>query len=190
MKKKIILLDLGGVVFQSRGISNDNIDWDIIWKLNKKYGPGMDLGGPAFIDFLEEYNTSTKQQLKKQEFLKGVFDTLHFNKELIEFLKGYGDIVIVSDNYPENIEYISKRYNFEDWSIAQFYSFTYKMYKSNPEFFARLLKDLKEYEVDDMIFIDDSKSKIESAKKNSIKGILYLNNHQLKEDLKKMISKY
>lgn len=44
-------------------------------------------------------------------------------------------IVIVSDNYRENIEYISEKYEFSKWAERQFYSFDYKIEKSNPLFF-------------------------------------------------------
>lgn len=179
-KKKIALLDLGGVVFQSRGKSNDRIDWNLIGKLNEKYGPKMDLGGNAFPDFLFEYNELTNQQLGKEAFLKHVFDTLDFNQELVDLIRKDRAIIIVSDNYRENIAYISKRYDFASWSIKQIYSFDYKMYKSNPHFFKQLLEEIKEYDINDLIFIDDSESKLKSASQNGINGILYQNNEQVK----------
>ena len=182
-QKSIVLLDLGGVVFQLSGSSNKKINWDIIWELNAKYGADMDLGGDGFPNFLSEYNTLTNQELHDTEFLEYVFDTLDFNQELIDRLREQRDIIIVSDNYPENIAYISKRYDFASWSIKQFYSYDYKMYKSNPEFFKKLLEDLKGYNLTDMIFIDDSESKLQSAAQNGIKGVLYKNNEQLKQQL-------
>lgn len=184
MKKKIVLLDLGGVVFQLSGKSNEEVNWKIIWELNSKYGAEMDLGGNGFGDFLVEYNKLTNQNLKGTEFLEKVFDTLDFNEELIEFLIKGRDIIIVSDNYRENIDYIAKRYDFADWSIMQRYSFDYKMYKSNPDFFVKLLEDIKDHNIKDLIFIDDSESKLNSALKSGIMGIQYKNNEQIIEDLK------
>lgn len=180
-KKKVALLDLGGVVFQSLGKSNKEINWKIVWELNEKYGPKKE--GLAFPDFLFEYNKLTNQNLKEEEFLEKVFDTLDFNQQLIDFIKKERDIIIVSDNYKENINYISKRYDFESWSIKQVYSFEYKVNKSNPKFFKKLLEENKEYEVKDLILIDDSKSKLESAFKNGIKGIHYKNNEQIRREI-------
>lgn len=182
-KKKIALLDLGGVVFQSAGRSNDLINWDTIWILNQKYGAEMDLGKRAFPDFLLEYNSLTRQNLNADKFLKYLYDTLDFNQELIDLIGKDRDIIIVSDNYKENIQYISNRYDFAGWSIKQIYSFDYKMYKSNPQFFKRLLKEIKQYHVNELIFIDDSKSKLESAAINGINGILYQTNEQLINEL-------
>ena len=181
---KIILLDLGGVVFQSTGVSNSKIDWAIISALNNKYGYDLNVGKNKFPDFLKEYNELTKQHLTGKEFLKEVFDTLEINLELIKMLKEQSEIIIVSDNYRENIEYISNRYDFKSWAKKQIYSFDYKMEKSNPEFFKTLVVELSDYKAEEMLFIDDSIRKIESAAKNGINGILYKNNEQIKKELK------
>lgn len=177
--QKITLLDLGGVVFQSTGISNQKIDWKLISALNHKYGHDLNIGKDKFPDFMKEYNERTNQSLSGQAFLELVFDTLEINTELIEAIREVSDIIIVSDNYRENIEYISQRFDFESWAIQEIYSFDYQMVKANPLFFKRLLVELKEYDKEQMIFIDDSKNKIESAQKNGIKGLLFENNEQL-----------
>jgi FMN phosphatase YigB (HAD superfamily) len=182
-KNKIILLDLGGVVFQSTGLSNQFIDWKIISNLNNVYGHDLNIGRDKFPDFIADYNSLTKQSLSGKDFLIGVFDTLEINRELIEMATNIGDIVIVSDNYRENIMYISKRYAFHEWAKKQIYSFDYEMEKTNPLFFERLLKELNEYDLKDFIFIDDSPNKIASAAIHGIKSILYQNNEQIKKEL-------
>ncbi len=111
MNKKLTLLDLGGVVFQSTGKSNERIKWETITLLNGKYGNELNVGKDLFYNFLKEYNEITNQKLSKEGFLKAVFDTLEINSELIEIVRAESDIVIVSDNYRENIAYISERYN-------------------------------------------------------------------------------
>ena len=183
MKKKIALLDLGGVVFQSTGVSNKIIDWKTISKLNNIYGHDLNIGKDLFATFLNDYNTITSQNLTGTTFLTAVFDTLEINSALIDGIGEHFEIVIVSDNYKENIEYIAQRYHFEKWSTRQIYSFDYQMEKANPLFFSRLLKETG-YSTDDLVFIDDSPKKLESAKKNGIKGILFSNNEQVKLDLR------
>lgn len=86
-KRNVVLLDLGGVVFQSTGESNQKIHWSVISKLNDKYGHDLNVGKDKFPDFIEEYNKLTKQNLTGKEFLKEVFDTLKINSELIEIVK-------------------------------------------------------------------------------------------------------
>lgn len=164
-------------------MSNEKIDWQVITQLNHKYGHALNIGEDKFPDFMLDYNAVTQQSLTGKEFLKAVFDTLEINTELIELVGAQSDIVIVSDNYRENIDYISKRYDFDNWAIKQIYSFDYKMVKANPIFFQKLLNDLPEYSTEDMIFIDDSPHKIVSAAKHGIKGIQYHDNEQIKTAL-------
>lgn len=183
-KDRISLLDLGGVVFQSTGTSNAVIHWKVISQLNDQYGHALNIGEDLFPDFLASYNQLTGQTLSGEAFLAAVFDTLRINSELIELLRSDSDIIIVSDNYRENIEYISKRYDFESWSVGQIYSYDYQMVKSNPLFFEKLLKDLEPFEKQQMVFIDDSPKKIESAQKSGIKGILFQNTEQVKQALR------
>lgn len=124
MKKgKITLLDLGGVVFQSTGISNGLINWPIITSLNDKYGHELNIGKNKFPEFMVEYNLLTNQNLSGKKFLEAVFDTLEINQELIDMVQRVSSIVIVSDNYRENIEYISERFEFSKWADKQYYSY-------------------------------------------------------------------
>jgi len=182
MKNKTVLLDLGGVVFNSTGVSNEKINWTTITELNHKYGFQLNIGEDVFSDFLADYNQMTQQKITGAEFLKLVFDTLEFNQELVDFLSIDHRIIIVSDNYRENIEYISQRYHFSNWAEQQFYSFDFKMHKSNSLFFKLLLEKIN-VDVDNLIFIDDSIKKIESAKLHGIRGILFKNNQQVKNTL-------
>ena len=176
--QKIALLDLGGVVFQSTGESNETIHWDIISQLNHRYGHGLNLGEDLFPIFLKEYNQLTQQQLEGKEFLKAVFDTLELNQELIDIVSQEHRIIIVSDNYRENIAYISQRYRFAEWSEAQFYSYDFEMEKADPRFFPRLLTEIP-YDKELLTFIDDSPRKIESAQQHGIRSILFQSNAQV-----------
>lgn len=182
-KEKAILLDLGGVVFESTGQSNAKINWTIIGQLNQKYGTKLNLDAVPFIDFLSEYNILTRQNLKKSEFFDSIFNTLTFNQELIDLLRDRFNIIIVSDNYRENIEYLTKRYRFKNWSERQVYSFDYGVEKSDPDFFKRLLNDIS-YSQDQLILIDDDCRNLESAAQKGIEGIVYQTIEQVKMDLK------
>ncbi|MEM1217756.1 MAG: hypothetical protein AAGH79_02545 [Bacteroidota bacterium] len=181
-KRPITLLDLGGVVFQSTGQSNATIDWAIITALNHQYGHALNIGEDRFPDFLQDYNQQTQQVLSGPEFLRAVFDTLAINQPLIDWLRQRSEIIIVSDNYRENIAYISERYKFHEWASQQIYSFDYRMVKADARFFAQLIEDLPDYSIEEMIFIDDSIHKIESAAQHGIRGILYQSNEQLFRD--------
>lgn len=180
---KTILLDLGGVVFNSSGNSNAQINWSIINELNHKYGHALNIGQPVFDLFMAAYNEKTDQSIAGHDFLRLVFDTLKFNQSLIDMLSHY-PIIIVSDNYRENINYISKRYHFSKWAVKQYYSFDLELEKSDPTFFPKLLnlinKPAKEF-----LFIDDSIKKIRNAREAGINSVQYLNNDSLRSELEK-----
>lgn len=184
----ITLLDLGGVVFQSTGISNQYINWTIISELNAMYSYDLNIGKNKFPDFMNDYNAKTQQDLQGTVFLKELFDTLTINTELIDAIRQVSEIIIVSDNYRENIEYISKRYDFDQWSVAQIYSFHYNMQKENPLFFKHLLEDLNEYSASNLVFIDDSLEKLDSASQHNIPGIYFHDNDQTIKELTSIFS--
>lgn len=179
---KNILLDLGGVVFQSTGTSNERIHWDVITKLNYRYGHQLNVGEDLFGAFMQDYNAMTAQQLSGDAFLKAVFDTLAFNHELVNFLQKSWPIYILSDNYRENIAYISQRYHFDRYFERQFYSFDFALTKENPEIFRKVLQEL-DMSAEDFIFIDDSPHKLDSALAVGMKGIQFQDNAQLFADL-------
>ncbi len=177
-----ILLDLGGVVFQSTGTSNERIHWDVITQLNYRYGHQLNVGEDLFGAFMQDYNEMTAQQLSGDAFLKAVFDTLSFNQELVDFLQKSYPIYILSDNYRENIAYISQRYHFERYFERQFYSFDFALTKEDPEIFRKVLQALN-MPAEDFTFIDDSPHKLDSASAVGMKGILFQDNEQLFADL-------
>lgn len=179
---KAVLLDLGGVVFQSSGISNVQIQWPVITQLNYKYGHELNVGADLFPNFLRDYNQMTQQQLEGSRLLKLIFDSLEFNEELLALLGSQFPIIIASDNYRENIEYISQRFKFNQWAVAQFYSFDLALEKTDPGFFTSVLERIP-YKADDLLFIDDSPHKIAAAQQVGIQGIVYRDNKQIRDYL-------
>ena len=177
-QKPICLLDLGGVTFLSTGESNDEINWPVISKLNYIYGHDLNIGKDVFPEFIKAYNSRTGLNLDGDLFLQLLWETLSYNNDLIDRLKEMYDIVIVSDNYRENIDYIAKLYDFDSWAFDEFYSFDFELEKSDPIFFEQLIKETG-WKGSDLIFIDDSQSKLDSAAQQGIKGFLFKSNEQL-----------
>lgn len=173
-----ILLDLGGVTFQSTGVSNEVINWTEVSKLNYKYAREMSVGDVGLPAFLADYNAATNQQLADMEFLDAIWDTLEMNTELVDYLRTRYEIIIVSDNYRENIEYVAKRFEFDAWASQQFYSYDYGLLKEDPPFFERLINELP-YPPEELYLIDDSPNKLASAAKAGIGGILFTTNEEV-----------
>lgn len=179
--QKSILLDLGGVVFEYSGRDSDTIDWTIVKELNLTFDK-LSLGQDTLENYLGEYNRRTALNLNPREFLENIWDTLTYNEDLITYLRTRYPIYILSDNYRENIAYISKRFHFQDWCRRQFYSFDFEMTKTNPTIFVKVIEEL-EIPIEDLIFIDDSPEKIASARSVGLQSIQFLNNQQLFDEL-------
>lgn len=181
---RTILLDLGGVVFLPSKVDHPKVNWPIIHQLNAIYAKDLNLGADVFPGFMKEYNALTQQELSGDEFLDQVFQSVAFNEELLQILKPLGDIIIVSDNYKENIVYMEKHFGIADWSVEQRYSYDFELFKSDPTFFERLLEEIPALNNKELILIDDVMNNIESAAVHGIKGICYKDNESLKEGLK------
>ena len=69
MNRKITLLDLGGVVFQSTRKTTRQVKWEIIRELSDRYGFELNIGKDKFPKFLSEYNEITNQNLSEKELL-------------------------------------------------------------------------------------------------------------------------
>ena len=184
--KPTLLLDLGGVVFTSTGVDSPAIDWAVITELNHRYGHDLNVGRNVFSDFMRDYNHTTDLELTGEAFLREVFDTLAINRELIDTLGRKNELVIVSDNYRENIAYIAERYRFADWAAGQIYSFDYGLTKEDPAFFRRLLADLTPARPEDLLLLDDSPHKLASAAQVGIAGICFINNEQALRELARL----
>ena len=178
MPLPILLLDLGGVVFQSTGISNSVIDWSVISQLNQVYGHRLNLGHDLFPAFLSDYNQLTKQNLNGESFLSQLFDTLRVNQELIDFLQSRFRLFLCSDNYRENITYLAERYEFATWTAGQFYSFQYELCKSDPALFQQILTELAE-PGSSVYLLDDDPNNLRVAATFGIQGVQFMNNEQV-----------
>lgn len=179
---RIILLDLGGVVFRASGRVSPQVDWEVITELNSKYGRDLDIGRDLFGQFLIEYNEKTDQQLSNDEFFQAIYGVVDFNWELLEFLKKRFEIIILSDNYRENIEYISPRCRFSEWAMAEFYSFDLGMTKADKALFAIVLDQLQ-VSAADCLLIDDDPGNVQLAAELGINGIAFENNRQIFQEL-------
>ena len=187
-KLPTILLDLGGVTFNSTGNDIPGINWKIISALNHKHGSRMCIGEDAFPDFLADYNRQMNMQWSGAKFLEEIWKTLTFNHELVyDILKDY-DIYIASDNYKENIDYIGPRFKFSEWSKGQYYSCDLACEKGNVEFWQKLLDHIG-IPASELLLIDDSDYKLEAASRVGIDGILYKGNDELRTQLSARSSK-
>lgn len=69
------------------------------------------------------------------------------------------------------------------WTIGEVYSYDYQMVKYKYNLFERFIQECKEYDLEQIIFINDSDSKLESAVQQNLVGILNQSSNQSKQNL-------
>ena len=108
------------------------------------------------------------------------------NRELVEWLKPRFRLFILSDNYRENIAFISQRFHFADWTEGQYYSFDFELDKTNPEIFRLVLEDLG-LKGSSVFYLDDDPGNIERAAAFRVKGVQFTNNEQAFAELEALL---
>ena len=182
-----LFLDLGGVVFTSSQETVSSVRWDVVNNLNYIYGHDLNIGRDVFPKFLNDYNSKAGTSFTTFEFLDHLFTTITYNEELVSFVKAHFSIIITSDNYRENIQFINKRYNISSWAKEQYYSYDFEIEKSDSNFFRKLLKKVN-VPIDSIVFIDDSLAKIRSAESCGIYSIQHLDNATTIEKLQEYLN--
>jgi len=123
------------------------------------------------------------------EKLFSIFEkAINPNKELIRFipkLKEKYRLLVLSNNNEPTVKGLRKEHkDMLDLFDKIYFSFEYKIAKPNRKFFELPLKELK-LKPEECIFIDDKQRNIDAAEKIGLKGILFKNNDQLKQNLAK-----
>lgn len=145
---------------------------------------------------LKEYNLPINHENIKalsisMEYLVGnaYYDVINYIKEL---KKENYRIVMLSNTLPEIISATKKRYNIKIFDYCYLsYETGIRKDKNNTNAFEYLIKKEKKYGLKsgkEIIFIDDKKANIKSAKRVGINSILYCGDDNIKK-LKKYIEK-
>ncbi|MFT4308457.1 MAG: HAD-IA family hydrolase [Candidatus Woesearchaeota archaeon] len=174
--KRIILLDLGGVVFGPPHIT-DNTESSVLHELFERYGTALDLDElPRFDSFMDAYNEALGSAITTEAFFTRLYDHRTFNTELIEYLQRF-TVYITSNNYKANTEYLTKRFKPSEWSSGQFYSYEMGVAKPDPAFFTQILTAIGA-SASECIFIDDNEKNVRAAIALGISGIRFETNAQ------------
>ena len=110
-----------------------------------------------------------------------------FNDDVVEIVKELKKkfiLAVLSNTYEYHAKLNEKDPRFRLFDLIIF-SHRVGMRKPDREIYKHILKRLN-IKPDECIFIDDLPKNVEAAKNMGIKGILFQNAEQLKEDLKKL----
>lgn len=196
---KAIIFDLGGVVLKHRATLVAEIISKIFSVSKKK---GLELwsqyrvrllkGKLSMQQLLRELNNEfkTKYTLNELSNLEEVFyrENTEIDYELLKFiekLKTKHRVYLMTDTIDVHDEYNKKR-NIYNKFTQVFKSFEEELTKAEgKEFFVHVLKKIKT-RAEECVFIDDLEEQIEAAESLGMKGIIYKNVSQLKEELYKL----
>lgn len=194
---KVLLLDFDGVISQGTYFSEI---------YSEEFGVDINKILP-FFDQKKDLTNTGEADLK--ELLSGVLDDWQwkgtvdelldywFNsdsevdervRKVAEDLRKKGvQVYLATDQEKYRTEFIWNNRNLKDWIDGKFVSFEMGCTKSDPIFFKTVLEQLN-VPAEEIVFFDDSKSKVEAAKKVGINGILYTDFEKFREETELLLS--
>jgi glucose-1-phosphatase len=189
---KAILFDAGDVItkFSSDTFNNfikqrgGNIEKDKQFFKQKK--SLYDQNKISTEQFWNQYIVATGVTATTKELINLIRRTIHRDEEMMTLLKNlkmHYRIILASNldqvTYEETHKLIGKIFD------AEYPSFRIGKLKSDPSFFATILRE-QSLTPQDTIFIDDSRNNIISASSMGIKGIIFKNHDQLVKELNQL----
>lgn len=102
--------------------------------------------------------------------------------DIVKRLKNNYKIILLSDHIKEWMEYILEKN--KDLSIFenQYFSYQYNKLKTDDGTFDIIINDLN-IKPEETVFIDDAERNVQCAQKSGIKGIVFKNSNQLRDEL-------
>jgi len=193
---KTIIFDLGGVILKNamRKINTLiaqelGLDRDYVISEVRKINPPLHKGKMSEEEFYKKFAEvlKTSPEFIKNYYTKEFEKYTGFNDDVVEIVKELKKkfiLAVLSNTYEYHAKLNEKDPRFRLFDLIIF-SHRVGMRKPDREIYEHILKRLN-IKPDECIFIDDLPKNVEAAKNMGIKGILFQNAEQLKEDLKKL----
>jgi len=195
---KAVLFDLGGVYFED---GTDKFLKKLSSKIGKSYndlypifrmGKSLEyrrneISGKEFFGWAaKELDTDfTADQLN--EMWVSEYTEVTGVKEIIKDLKKKGiKVTILSDNVPERIEYLQKKYKFLNVFDDVVLSYEVNLVKTSEEMFNLALSRVN-CKPEETIFVDDREINLDVAKQLGIIPILYTTPENLERELRELL---
>lgn len=146
----------------------------------------LNLNSMSLEEFTKETNDKFKLKIPVKE-MENIFEKAIIpNNELINLLKKLKKdfrIILFSNNNKPTAKILREKHrSFLDLFEKVYFSSEFNTAKPKTEFFELMIKDAN-LNPKKCIFIDDKEKNIKAAKEVGIRGIVFLNNDQLKEAL-------
>ena len=189
---KAIFFDWGGVLTEGTHKSGiikllkERFDITIDSHVQGKLMDKMDQNKLTFENYVKEINLLFNKNLSIEELLNIYKDAIHHNKEMVEYIKkikiNYKVFILSNNN--STIKSILENYHKELLNLFEkiYFSDELNMFKPNKDIFEYVIKD-NNLKAQECIFIDDRQKNIDGANSIGMKGILFTDIEQLKQEL-------
>ena len=154
-------------------------------EMNKFYKTGKWNGDQYWAWFIKELGIdSTKEELI--ELLSQGYSINQQALDLCRELRGKGyKTLVCSNNFPERIEILNKKFDFLKDFDTTIFSFEIGILKPNHEIYKTLCRKSR-LKPEEVFLADDSENNIESAKEFGIHTVFYSNFEEFVNELKKL----
>ncbi|KKU93244.1 hypothetical protein A3H89_03725 [Candidatus Amesbacteria bacterium RIFCSPLOWO2_02_FULL_48_11] len=193
---KLILFDLGGVVFTN---GTKKFVTDISARYGIKYEEALNvLDGEIGTKYREgkigrdEFWKLVLESLPLRETIDGLesewigdYELIPGTKEIMDKLRGKYKIMYLSDNVKERVDKLDARFGFISWFDDGIFSHEVGVRKPNPKIYEYALQK-GQVEPSESIFIDDKPKMLEPAREIGITGLVFESPEKLESDLERM----
>lgn len=191
---KTVIFDLGGVYFtDGTTIAIDivskrwNVDSNVVanvfrGKIGTAYRENQITHSEFWKQFKEELGIDAPMEELAEIWLKGyvpIEGTVEIIKELKE--KGY-EILYLSDNVQERIDYIEEKYHFLQYFKSGVFSHIAGVRKPNPKIYQYALEESSN-PAENCVYIDDKPKLLEEADKLGMATIAFVNANETRRKL-------
>ncbi len=195
---KLIIFDFGGVLGSEAHAWETNFREILdltgltpkeIHKILSNHWPNLKTGKEKVAIFWKDVYKQSKNKITKGKLEKIYNSQISINKPVLNLAKQLKDrgfnLVILANASKEWINIKIKKFHLNKIFTKIYSSSSLGFGKPKPEAFTYVLNDLK-VKAADVVFIDNQKNNIKTAKKLGIRSILFKNLKQLKKDLSKL----
>lgn len=198
---KAVIFDLGGVYFTdgtkiaidkiSKRYHLNRIDVENMLKAGSKtgilYRRGTITANEFWLEFKKKFSIRTKNS-DLTKFWNGAYKPIRGTVKIVKELRRKRiQTHFLSDNVKERVNSLQKTYRFMENFNDGVFSYKVNNTKADGTAVFKMALEKTKNKPNEVIFIDDKESYVETAKKLGMKGIIFKNPKQLNTELKKFI---
>lgn len=192
---KAIIFDLGGVLFtngtkkfkkyliEKYSLRENDVTEVMEGEIGSKYREAKITRDDFWKLVKEKLGLDADINQLETEWING-YELIHGTKEIIFELKKQYKVYYLSDNVRERIDKINTKYDFLRWFEGGIFSHELGVRKPHLDIYKKAL-EIAEVGPHKAVFIDDKAICLPPAEALGMKTILFLNPHQLLDELKK-----